>query len=59
MYVCNQRPHYTVLWSGDANKVVHVPPAKGRMLIILHAGGEAACVSNVPSFPSVPNALLN
>ena len=49
-------PHYTVLCSGDANRVVHVPPAKGRMLIIVHAGGEAAWV---PSVPSVPNALLN
>jgi len=59
MYVRTQHPHHTVLWSGDANKFVHVPPAKGRMLIIVHSGGEATCVPNVPSVPIVPNALLN
>jgi hypothetical protein len=36
-------------WSDDSDKGVHVPVAKGRKLIIVHAGGEAGFV---------PNALL-
>ena len=47
---CSQNPHYTVFVIWRYQKFVHVSSAKGRKLIIVHAGDEAACV---------PNALLN
>jgi hypothetical protein len=44
--VPKQQLHNTVFLADDSDKGIHVPLAKGRKLIIAHAGGECGFFTN-------------